>query len=301
MALRGHRVGAVPGTEGPTLRRRRLGAALKRYREAAGLTQGQVTRQLEWHAAKVTRIETARVSVTPRDVTDMLTLYGVRDPEHREALTELARASRERAWWADYRDIVQPDSYVSFEAEASAIRNWEPVVLPGLLQTEAYMRALFRTSLTSRPDRVDRAVSLRLARQRRLTGKHPIELGALLDESVLYRPIGGRRAMAGQLRHLLTLSELPNVSVRVLPCGVGEHPLLGMSAALLAFDQAAELDVVFVEGFGRTSHFLRRPQEVARYRAVFDEVAARCLDARATRGAVEAALRTWSRRPSPVR
>ena len=286
---------------GPLLARDRLRGRLRELRTRSKLTPDQVAQRMDWSASKVTRIETARVSVTPRDVKDMLTLYGVSDPDYRAVLAELARTSRERAWWADYRDIVQPDSYVSFESEASAIRNWEPVVLPGLLQTEAYMRALFRTSLTSRPDRVDRAVSLRLARQRRLTGKHPIELGALLDESVLYRPIGGRRAMAGQLRHLLALSELPNVSVRVLPCGVGEHPLLGMSAALLAFDQAAELDVVFVEGFGRTSHFLRRPQEVARYRAVFDEVAARCLDARATRGAVEAALRTWSRRPSPVR
>src|SRR3954454_5027199 len=102
--------------EGPTLRRRRLGAELKRCREAAGLTQENVSRHFEWHAAKVTRIETARVAVSPRDVKDLLTLYNVRDEQYRDALVELARLSRDRTWWTDYRDIMRPGNFVGLEA-----------------------------------------------------------------------------------------------------------------------------------------------------------------------------------------
>src|SRR6187455_3464565 len=104
--------------EGPTLRRRRLGAELKRCREAARLTQENVSRHFEWHAAKVTRIETARVAVTPRDVKDLLTLYGVDDQEYRETLMALARQSREKTWLTDYRDLMRPGNFVGLEAEA---------------------------------------------------------------------------------------------------------------------------------------------------------------------------------------
>src|SRR3954463_13458571 len=102
------------------MRRRRLGSELKRRRERGGLTQENVSRHFEWHAAKVTRIETARVAVTPRDVRDLLTLYGVGDQQYREALIELARLSRERSWWTDYRDIMRPGNFVGLEAGATA-------------------------------------------------------------------------------------------------------------------------------------------------------------------------------------
>src|SRR3954453_5854023 len=130
-----HKGAAVSVDEGPTLRRRRLGAELKRCREAAGLTQENVSRHFEWHAAKVTRIETARVAVTPRDVRDLLDLYHVRDDAYRDALVELARMSRERTWWSDYRDVIRPGNFVGLEAGASSMLTWEAVIVPGLLQT----------------------------------------------------------------------------------------------------------------------------------------------------------------------
>lgn len=282
----------MPVDEGPTLRRRRLGAEIKRCREAADLTQEQVSQHFEWHAAKVTRIETAKVSVTPRDVRDLLDLYGVQDPEYREALVRMARLSRERAWWTEYRDILPPDSFVGVEAEASAMRNWEPVVLPGLLQTEAYMRAIFSVAMSAdRRTHADRAVSLRLARQRRLTGEDPLELFAIIDESVIRRTVGGQTVMTEQLRHLLAVSELPTVHLQILPYGVGEHPLLGVSIAILEFREAAELDLVYVEGFGRSRHFLRQPDEVARYRQEFERLSARCLNPRETVKMIESAIR----------
>src|ERR1700760_3710756 len=110
--------------EGPTLRRRRLGAELRRCREAAGMTQEQGSRRFEWHSAKVNRIETARVSVTPRDVRDLLDLYGVRDDDYRESLLKMSRSSRQRTWWAtEYRDVVRPDSFIALESEATVMRN----------------------------------------------------------------------------------------------------------------------------------------------------------------------------------
>ena len=269
----------MPVDEGPTLRRRRLGTELRRCREAAGMTQEQVSRRFEWHAAKVNRIETARVSVTPRDVRDLLTVYGVQDDDYRESLLILARTSRERAWWAEYRDVVRPGSFVALEAEASTMRNWEPVFIPGLLQTEDYMRALFatRSKLLADPQpNLDRAVSLRLTRQRRLDGDDPLELSAIIDESVVHRTIGGARVMADQLRHLLAVSELPTVSLRILPYAAGEHPFLGTSMAILEFREAPELDLVYVEGFGR--HYLKLPAEVDQCRDAFDRLSLACLD-----------------------
>jgi transcriptional regulator with XRE-family HTH domain len=264
----------VPADEGPTLRRRRLGAELRRCREAAGMTQEQVSRRFEWHSAKVNRIETARVSVTPRDVRDLLDLYEVGDDDYREELLNLARASREKAWWSEYRDVVRPGSYIAMESEASAVLNWEPDVVPGLLQTEAYMRALF--SVHPEGD-AERSVAIRRERQRRLTGDDPVELSALIDESVIHRSIGGPHVMSEQLHHLITVAELPAVSLRLLPYAAGEHPLLGASMAILCFRGAPELDVVYAEDFGQ-QHYIKNPGEVRHWHEGFDRLSGSCLD-----------------------
>jgi transcriptional regulator with XRE-family HTH domain len=266
--------------EGPTLRRRRLGAELKRCREAAGLTQEYVSRYFEWHAAKVTRIETARVAVTARDVRDLLTLYGVHDDEYREALIGLARQSRERTWWTDYRDIMRPGNFVGLEAEASSMRVWEPIVLPGLLQTEAYMRALMRTGRSSDPpESIDRRVALRIKRQDRLTGSNPLTLSAIVDESVIRRVVGGADVMGDQLRHLLGRAQLPNVTLQILPFDAGEHSFLGGSAALLEFRETAHLDVLYLEGLAG-DYYEEQPLEVARYRNELERLSSMALDRR---------------------
>lgn len=276
--------------EGPTLRRRRLGAELKRCREAAGLTQQDVSRHFEWHAAKVTRIETARVAVTPRDVRDLLTLYDVRDQGYREAMVELARLSRERTWWTDYRDIMRPGNFVGLEAAASSMRAWEPIVVPGLLQTEAYMRALIRTGRANDPiPHIDRRVSLRLTRQSRLGGDRPLELSALIDESVVRRVIGGEDVMREQLEHLIEAAKLPNVTLQILPFGAGEHLFLGGSAALLEFRETTHLDVVYLEGVAG-DYYEEQPSEVARYRKEFERMSATALDHRSSITMIEGLL-----------
>jgi transcriptional regulator with XRE-family HTH domain len=278
--------------EGPTLRRRRLGAELKRCREAAGLTQESVSREFEWHTAKVTRIETARVAVTPRDVKDLLTLYGVQDEEYREALMNLARQSRERTWWTDYRDLIRPGSFIGLEAGASAMRAWEPTLVPGLLQTEDYIRALIRSGRSTDADKdIDRRVSLRMIRQDRLTGVQPLDFFAVIDESVLSRMIGGEDVMTGQLERLIERAQLPNVTVRILPMDAGAHPFLGGPAAILEFYESTHMDVVYLEGIAG-DYYAEQPSEVARYRQDFERLSARALDDRMSIKLIESLLRT---------
>jgi transcriptional regulator with XRE-family HTH domain len=277
--------------EGPTLRRRRLGAELKRCREAAGLTQENVSRHFEWHAAKVTRIETARVAVTARDVKDLLALYGVQDEEYREALMAMARLSREKTWWTDYRDIMRPGNFIGLEAEASSLRSWEPIVLPGLLQTEAYARALMRTGRpTDPPEDIERRVRLRMKRQGRLRAANPLILSAIIDESVIRRVVGGAEVMDEQLRHLIDTAQSQNVTLRVLPFDAGEHPFLGGSAALLEFRETTHLDVVYLEGLAGDL-YEEQHSEVARYRDEFERLSAKALDRRMSIKMVEGLLR----------
>ncbi|WP_236718400.1 helix-turn-helix transcriptional regulator [Actinoplanes sp. TFC3] len=278
--------------EGPTLRRRRLGTELKRCRERAGLTQENVSRHFEWHAAKVTRIETARVAVTPRDVRDLLTLYGVEDEQYREALLELARSSKQKTWWTDYRDIMRPGNYVGLEAEAVMLRAWEPIIVPGLLQTEAYIRALMRTGRSwDPPALMDRRVALRLKRQSRLTGANPLQLAAIVDESVVRRSVGGAEVMDDQLRHLIDMAKLPNVTLQILSFDAGEHQFLGGSAALLEFPETTHLDVVYLEGLAGDL-YEEQHSEVARYRAEFERLSTRALDPRMTLKMIESLLRS---------
>jgi transcriptional regulator with XRE-family HTH domain len=261
------------------LRRHRLGGELKRCREAAGLTQEAVSRQFEWHTAKVTRIETARVAVTPRDVRDLLTLYGVRDDAYRESLIELARKARERTWRSEYSDVTR-SKFVGLEAGASAMLCWEPTLIPGLLQTERYMRSLVGAALPAeQPDAVQRRIAMRLIRQHRLTEPSPLLLKAIIDESVLHRAVGDDDTMADQLRHVRDAATvLPNVTVQILPFAAGAHQLLGGPATLLEFGTAADRDVLYLEGF--TDNFEHRPAAVTRFRAAFDLLSERALDER---------------------
>lgn len=276
--------------EGPTLRRRRLGLELKGCRERAGMTQEQVSRHFEWHSAKVTRIETARVAVTARDVKDMLALYGVEDDEYRDALMALARRSKERTWWMAYKDVLPAGTFIGLESEATAERVWAPTLVPGLLQTEAYMRALMRAGLPA-DDRegIDRRVELRLARQARLTAAVPLSFSAIADESVIRRVVGGRDVMREQLRRVLDLMRLRNVSFQLLPLDSGEHMFMGGPAVLLEFPEAAHMDVVYLEGLAGEG-YEELPAEVSRYRREFDRLSARALSRRASAESIEKVL-----------
>lgn len=285
-----------PGmAEGPIVRKRRLALEMKKCREQAGMTQEQVGRHFEWHASKVTRMETARVKITPRDVKDLLELYGNDDPEYRENMLSLSRNSTERGWWVGYKSVMRPGNFIGLESEAAALRDWSPLVVPGLLQTEAYMTALMRAGQPNTPvEELERHIELRKKRQARLASEtDPLHLTAIIDEAVLIRTVGGAATMREQLQRLLEMSEVPTVNMQVLSLDAGEHFMLGGPAVLVELTEASELDVVFLEGLAG-EYYEEEPHEVAGYRRVFERLSATASSLKETRQMIRKAMEKYT-------
>jgi transcriptional regulator with XRE-family HTH domain len=267
------------GTEhSPTVRRRRLALELRRLREAARLTCEEVGEHLECSASKISRVETGRVSVSPRDVRDMLELYGV-PAEQRESLVQLARDSRQKGWWHAYSDTMQPEmaTYIGLESAASEIRIYEVSLIPGLLQTEDYARAVIRAGMVNSPaEDIERRVSLLMARQPAVVRDDPPKIWAVLDEAALRRRVGGAGLMRLQLEHLLAQAALPNVAVQVIPFGGGAHPAMGRPFIILVFPERVDTDVVYLEDL-TSALYLEDVAEVDRYNVFFNHLRATAL------------------------
>ena len=254
----------------PTVRRRRLGAELRRHRELAGLTIDQVADQLDCSASKISRLETGQTGLNPRDVRDMLALYGVGDTELEELLA-VARETRQRGWWQPYGSILT-GAYVGFEAAADRIRSYEAQCVPGLLQTADYARSMIAAVHTGRPrQEVDDRVHVRLGRQALLTQEDPVKFWCVLDEAALRRPVGGREVMRCQLEHLVRESARPNVTLQVLPMAAGEHPGMEGSFVIMSFPDAADPDTVYVT-IATGGVFQEKPDDVSRYEIIFDRL-----------------------------
>jgi transcriptional regulator with XRE-family HTH domain len=269
----------MTGEHSPTVRRRRLASELRSLREAAHLTCEEVAEHLECSASKISRVETGRVSVSPRDVRDMLSLYGV-DPQRLDSLVQLARESRQKGWWHAYSDTIQPRfaTYVGLEDAASEIRTYEVNLVPGLLQTEDYARSVISAgNLTGSLEDVERRVALRMARQPMLlSGRNPPQLWAVLDEAVLHRTVGGPGLMRLQLDHLVEVASRPNVAVQVIPYSAGAHPGMGKPFVILSFPERADPDVVYLEDLTSTL-YLEDVDEVDRYNVLFNHLRATAL------------------------
>jgi transcriptional regulator with XRE-family HTH domain len=262
----------------PTVRRRRLALELRRLREAARLTCEEVADHLECSASKISRVETGRVSVSPRDVRDMLELYGV-PVAQRERLVQLARDSRQKGWWHAFSDTMQPQfaTYVGLESAASEIRIYEVSLIPELLQTEDYARVVIRSGMMSSPtDDIERQVQLRMARQPAITRDDPPKVWAVLDEAALRRQVGGPGLMRLQLEHLLAQAALPNVAVQVIPFGGGAHPAMGRPFIILVFPERVDTDVVYLEDL-TSALYLEDVAEVDRYNVFFNHLRATAL------------------------
>lgn len=211
---------------GPAVRRRRLGAELRALRARAGLTSGETARLVGWHQSKVSRIETGRSGVKASDVRLLLDAFEVADSGLRDLLVALAGSGDDggQHWWHAYRDLLPPAyrDFISLESQACRVRTVETSVVPGLLQTPDYARAVTRAALGGLPDgQVDALVEVRIARQDVLRSASPLRLSAVLDEAVLRRPVGGPRVMAEQLRQLAAVAKLPHVRLQVLPFTAG--------------------------------------------------------------------------------
>ncbi|MGW2816954.1 helix-turn-helix domain-containing protein [Streptomyces sp. NPDC001415] len=266
---------------GPAVRRRKLGEELRKLRDRTGLTSGEAAALVGWHQSKVSRIETGRSGVKPADVARLLEAYGVRDPQLRALLEALADSAGDAGvdWAHAYRGLLPPQyrDFISLESQARSARTLETSVVPGLLQTPAYARAVTRAALGGLPpDKVDSLVEVRIARQEVLRGDPPLKLSAVLDEAVLRRRVGGRAAMRDQLRHLLELSALPHVRLQVIPFHYGGYVGLTGPFIIFSFPAISDLDVVVIDHL-TSSLYLERREDLEAYSAAFLTVQALAL------------------------
>ena len=269
----------------PTVRHKRLTAELRRLRSESGLTRDDVAARLDWHPTKITRIETGQwTRLNLRDVRDLLDIYGITDEITREALVQLARESRQKGWWHTYGDVL-PSEYAHFiglEAEAASVRTYQQVLVPGLLQTKTYARAVihaFRPTDTT--EELDRRVAVRHERQRRVTEERSLQLSAVLGEGVVHQLVGDREVTTTQLRFLAEANNLPNVMIQVLPYKAGAHAAMVGSFEILGFPDPIDPDVVYLENMA-SALFLEGPDPIARYVQVFDYLRATAHSPRAT-------------------
>ncbi len=259
------------------VRRRRLAAELRRLREAAHLTCDQVASVLECSASKISRIETGRVSVSPRDVRDLLRVYGVADGE-RDGLIQLARESRQKGWWQAYANPVQPHlaTYLELEHAASDIRIYKISRVHGLLQTEDYARAVFSAARVGKehPD-TERSVALLMERQRQARASQP-RLWVVLDEASLRHQVAGREVQRGQLEHLLELGDAADVFLQVMPFSSPGRLAMDASFTILEFPDQLDPDVVCI-GYPTGLLWVEDSAEVDQYNALFRHLQAAAL------------------------
>ncbi|MEV5349173.1 helix-turn-helix domain-containing protein [Streptomyces achromogenes] len=259
---------------GPAVRRRKLGAELRALRTGAGLTSGEAARLVGWHQSKVSRIETGASGVKPADLRLLLDAYGVRDRHLRELLLILAgseETSGRHRWWHAYRGVLPPTyrDFISLESQASAMRTLETTVVPGLLQTAEYARAVTRAAVNDLDeDRLDTLVEVRLARQDVLRSDPPLALSAVLDEAVLRREVGGPGVMARQRRRLMEAARLPQVRLQVLPFTAGAHIGLTGPFVIFSFPSTSDLDVVVLDQL-TSSLYLERKEDLVAYSEAF--------------------------------
>jgi transcriptional regulator with XRE-family HTH domain len=271
----------------PTVRRRRLAAELRKLRERSSLTADQVAKEVGISKSTLSRIENAQVSVMVPVARSLLTLYGVAS-EDIEALVQIARDARQRGWWHAY-DQVLPEwfsTYVGLEAEATEIKTLETQLVPGLLQTPDYARAVIAAEHPDSPvAEIDRRVELRMRRQEL---DSPPRLWAILDESVLRRPIGGTEVMSRQIERLLEAGARPRVNIQVIPCSAGEYGSMSSSFSILSF-AAPDDGVVYLE-YRSGALYLDGDQQVAEYRHLFSHLTAVALAQRESAAVMKRAL-----------
>jgi len=281
----------MASAQSPTVRRRRLALELRRLRETAKLTCEDGAERLECSASKISRVETGRVSVSPRDVRDMLQIYGVPE-DQRDSLVQLARESRQKGWWHAYGDSVQPHfgTYLGLESAASEIRIYEVNLIPGLRQTEEYARTVISAGMVDKPRAdIERSVALRMERQQIARTIMP-KVWAVLDEAALRRQVGGPEVMRIQLEHLREVGSLRNVSLQVIPFGGGAHPAMGRPFVILSFGEDLDPDVVYLEDL-TSALWVENVDEIDRYNVFFHHLSATALSFESSAALMTAVLK----------
>lgn len=277
----------------PTALRIALGAQLRRLREASQITTDEAGQAIRATHSKISRLERGRSGAKQRDVADLLSLYGVTDETEREGLLTLARQANTPGWWQQYNDILPKwfELYVGLEKAASIIRTYEVQFVHGLLQTQDYARAVILiANAHARVEEIDRRVSLRMKRQQLLTQPDAPELWAVLDEASLRRPLGGRTVMRAQLEHLLQITDLPNVTLQVVPFDAGPHAAAGGPFTILRFPEPDLPDLVYLEQLN-SALYLDQPDAVIDYVAVMDQLCVQAETGTASKDLLRALLK----------
>lgn len=265
----------APRRHTPTVRLRRLAAELRRLRAAADMSRDGASEQTGINHATLYRIETGKARPQMRTLVALLNLYGV-DTEQREYLTNLCRDAAQQGWLRPYSTELTDEyaAYISFEDEARSVRNYDSLLIPGLLQTADYIHAVISgTLLSPDEDAVAGRVKARLQRQRVLTREDPLKLWVIVDEAALRRVVGGADVMRRQLLHLTEAAKAPNITIQVIPFGTGAHPGMVGSVVLMDFSDPLDTDLVYLESMVG-SLFLESDAEVRRYTSVFDTLRA---------------------------
>lgn len=266
---------------GPAVRRRKLGEELRSLRHTSGLTSRDAAQLLGWHQSKVSRIETGTSGVRPADVSRLLDAYGLDDPQLRTLLETLAGSAGGggTGWWHAYRGLIPPQyrDFISLESQARTARTLETSVVPGLLQTADYARAVTRASLDGLPMRPVGLAGGGAARPAGvLRTDPPLRLTAVLDEAVLRREVGGRLVMRNQLRHLIRVAQLPHVELQLMPFSVGGYMGLTGPFVIFSFPNTSDLDVVVLDHL-TSSLYLERKEDLEAYSSAFCTMQAHAL------------------------
>jgi Domain of unknown function (DUF5753)/Helix-turn-helix domain len=264
---------------GPTVPRMLLGTQLHRFREAAGVSPEAAGFEIRASRSKISRMENGRVRFKERDVTDLLTLYGVTDAKTRDGMVELVRQANAPGWWSKYGDIMADwfEAYVGLEMAASVIRTFELQFVHGLFQTEDYARAVTLLGHTAASaEEIDRRVNMRLKRQDLLTGTEPPQVWSVIDEGALRRPVGGHAVMQAQLKRLIEVTQLRHVTVQVVPFSRGGHAAAGGSFTVLRFGEPEVPDVVYIEQL-TSALYLDKREDVDHYLEVMNHLSTEAL------------------------
>ncbi|MFF2007647.1 helix-turn-helix domain-containing protein [Streptomyces sp. NPDC058195] len=255
---------------------RRLGGDLLRMREACALRQAHAADALTASVAKVAKIERGLVPIRDPDIRALCHLYGESDEAIIDRLLALAKTDRERrkasGWWNQYPGLQSMVEYVALEDIATTLRTWQASIVPGLLQTPDYARALaVGNGSWDDPDEIELFVEARMTRQTRLSGDHPLELRAVVHEGALRQLVGGREVMREQLSKLLSVARQPNVKLQVMPYNAGAHPGMTSAFTIVSFAEPGALDVVHMDTTS-TTLWLESDTDAQRHVALFDRI-----------------------------
>jgi len=250
------------GQASPTVVRMLLGARLRRLRQAAGVTRDSAGSAIRASGSKISRLELGRTGFKQRDVSELLTLYGVGDDAERAVLLSLARQANTAGWWQSYSEVLPAwfVPYLGLEQAASLIRSYDVQFIPGLLQTPDYAQAVARLADGVSEADAEQLVALRMRRQQVLHRDRAPHLWVVIDETALRRPIGGRAVMLAQVDHLIRMSRRGNVTVQVMPFSAGGHAGVGGPMVLLRFPEGLLPDLVYQEQLD-SAVYLNKPAD----------------------------------------